>query len=79
MTLDEDSPDLTPDMIAGALKLGPIDVGGFVEASRCPHCAQGGVSLKYSIRRHKPHMYMLISQTCASGHKWDTLFESDWL
>jgi len=75
----EDSPDLTDAQIAGALKLGPIDMGGHVEDSRCPTCNQRGLGLKFAVRRRKPHMYMVVSQTCPLNHSWELVFEADWI
>lgn len=74
----EDSPDLTDEQIARAEKLGPIDVGGRVEASKCPQCDQKGLGLRYAIRRRKPHLYMVVVQSCPLNHSWELVFEADW-
>ena len=75
----EDSPDLTDEQVAHALKLTPEGVSKYIEATECPQCQITGAAIRYAIKRRRPHLYLLVTQTCAWNHSWCVLFEADWI
>lgn len=75
---EEDSPDMTPDELAGAIDAPTPEVMvEHLSAPRaCPVCRQPTRTRKHLLRRRAPHYYARVFFLCQDGHESTVTFRA---